>query len=69
MKPKQNVQREINRTPDAFMRKRQLQIWKEKSVVNIHLKKLETRTFSMQPPRVITNKKPFTLNVCRRSFI
>ena len=41
MKPKQNVQREINRTPDAFLRKRQLQIWKEKSVVNIHLKKLE----------------------------
>ena len=30
MKPKQNVQREINRTPDAFLRKRQLQIWKEK---------------------------------------
>ena len=38
MKPKQNVQREINRTPDAFLRKRQLQIWK---VVNIHFKKLE----------------------------
>ena len=49
MKPKQNVQREINRTPDAFLRKRQLQIWKEKSVVNIHLNELEVPRNILNP--------------------
>ena len=41
IKPKQNVLGDIYGTSEVFLRKRQLQIWRAKSEVNIYLEKLE----------------------------
>ena len=41
IKPKQNVLGDIYGTSEDFLRKRQLQIWRAKSEVNIYLEKLE----------------------------
>ena len=49
IKPKQNVLRDIYGTSEVFLRKRQLQIWRAKSEVNIYLEKLEVPKNILNP--------------------
>ena len=49
IKPKQNVLGDIYGISEVFLRKRQLQIWRAKSEVNIYLEKLEVPKNILNP--------------------